>query len=244
MHEDAKRNDYDWVFTYPNDVIGVAKGNFMNLATSLGLYTVVNKELTGELESPGSETFYNYFDCYTDAKLHADFNVWAAQEPQCANQAFNVVNGDVETWANMWPKLAKRFGCKVPSRQFEWKTPDSSQMKLAEVPPYEDVASVTGMEGKVPRGVVEQRIDLVKWSRNPEVKETWEKIAQREGFEKDAFEKATWDFLGFVLDRNYNIVISMSQARKFGWTGYIDTWESFDNTFKGLEELKIFPKSH
>ena len=75
MHEGAKRNGYDWVVTYPNDVIGVAKGNFMNLATSLGLYAVVNKELTSELEFPGSETFYNYFDCYTDAKLHADFNV-------------------------------------------------------------------------------------------------------------------------------------------------------------------------
>jgi hypothetical protein len=117
-------------------------------------------------------------------------------------------------------------------------------VKLAEVPPYEDVAGVTETEGKVPPGVVEQRIDLVKWSRNPEVKKTWDKIAQREGLEKDTFEKATWNFLGFVLGRNYNIVISTNKARKFGWTGYIDTWESFDNTFKGLEELKILAKSH
>lgn len=244
LHADAKKNGYDWVVTYPNDVIGVAKGNFMNLATSLALYVVVNKELSGELEFPGSEVFYNYFDCFTDAKLHAEFNIWAAQEPQCANQAFNVVNGDTETWANMWPKLAKRFGCKVPSKQFERKTPDSSQMKLAEVPPYEDVAGVTGMEGKVPRGVVEQRIDLVKWSQKPEIKKAWDKIAEREGLEKDVFEKATWNFLGFVLGRNYNIVISMSKARKFGWTGYIDTWESLDNTFQRLEELKILPRTH
>jgi hypothetical protein len=223
-------------------VVGVAKGNFMNLSTSLALYAVVNKELTGEIEFPGSETFYNMFDSFTYAPLHADFQLWAALEPRCGNQAFNVVNGDVETWANMWPKVAKRFGCKVPSKQFERKTPESSQMKLADVPPFEDIAAVTGMEGKIKQGVVEQRIDLVKWSKKPEVKKTWERIAERDGLEKDAFEKATWDFLGFVLGRNYNIVISMSKAREYGFNGYKDTWQSFMNTFDELEKLKILPK--
>jgi hypothetical protein len=136
------------------------------------------------------------FDCFTYSKLHADFQLWAALEPKCANQAFNVVNGDAETWANMWPKLAKRFGCKIPPKQFERPTPMSSEMKLAEVPPFEDLAAVTGMEGKIKQGKVEQRIDLVKWSKKPEVVKAWEKIVEREGLEKDAFEKATWDFLG------------------------------------------------
>jgi hypothetical protein len=108
---------------------------------------------------------------------------------------------------------------KVPLKQFERKTPDSSQIKLAEVPPYGDVASVTGMEGKAPKGVVEQRIDLVKWSQKPEIKKTWDKITEHEGLEKGAFEKATWKFLGFVPGRNYNIVIGMSKARKLCWTG-------------------------
>ena len=29
------------------------------------------------------------------------------------------------------------------------------------------------------------------------------------------------EILGFYLGRNYNIVISMSKARKFGWTGWL-----------------------
>lgn len=223
-------------------MIGVAKGNFMNLSTSLALYAVVNKELTGELEFPGSETFYNMFDSFSYAPLHADFQLWAASEPRCGNQTFNVVNGDVESWANMWPKVAKRFGCKVPPRQFERKTLESSQMKLAEVPPFEDIAALTGMEGKIQQGVVEQRIDLVKWSKKPEIIKTWEKIAERDGLEKDVFEKATWDFLGFVLGRNYNIVISMSKAREYGFNGYKDTWQSFVDTFDELEKLNILPK--
>ena len=42
----------------------------MNLASSVAIYAVVNKELTGELEFPGSEKFYNMFDCFTDSKRY------------------------------------------------------------------------------------------------------------------------------------------------------------------------------
>lgn len=163
LHAAAAKGGWDWVVTYPNDVIGFARGNFMNLSTSLALYTLVQKELSGgDVAFPGSETFYTRFDCFTSSRLHAAFNLWAALEPQCGNEAFNVHNGDAESWANMWPKLARRFGAKVPSRQFEQKAPLPSEIKLAEVPPFEDVAAGTGLEGRLKQGVVEQRIDLVQ----------------------------------------------------------------------------------
>jgi len=243
LHEAAKKGGWDWVVTYPNDVIGFARNNFMNLATSVAVYAAVNKELSGELEFPGSETFYSLFDSFTYSRLHAAFNLWAALEPKCSNQAFNVVNGDTESWANLWPKLANRFGCKIPPKQFERQTPDASETKLIENPPYQDLAATTGMEGKIKQGKVEQRIDLVKWAGKKEVKDAWAKIADREGLDKDALEKATWQFLGFVLGRDYNIVISMSKARKLGWTGYTDSWEAFEETFSDLENAKIIPKT-
>ena len=84
--------------TYLNDVIGFAEGNFMNLSNALGLYTAVTNELSTELIFPGSERFYVGFDSFTCSKLHACFCVWAALEPCAAGQAFNVVNGDVESW--------------------------------------------------------------------------------------------------------------------------------------------------
>jgi hypothetical protein len=46
-----------------------------------------------------------------------------------------------------------------------------------------------------------------------------------------------------VLGLEYNIVISMSKARKFGWTGYIDTWEAFEETFAELEKEKVICKT-
>lgn len=132
--------------------------------------------------------------------LHADFQLWVALKPRYRKQAFNVVDGDVETWANMCPKVANRFSCKVPAKQFERKTPESSQMKLADVPPFEDIATVTGMEGEIKQGVVEQRIDLVKWSKKTDVKKTWERVAERDWLGVGCLWESDLGFLGFRLE--------------------------------------------
>ncbi|KAI9756105.1 MAG: hypothetical protein M4579_003992 [Chaenotheca gracillima] len=238
----AQGKGWDWVVTYPNDVIGVAKGNFMNLSTAVGLYVAISKELGGDLVFPGSEEFYQYFDSFTYSRLNAQFNLWAAFEPKASNEAFNVVNGDVTSWQTLWPKIAERYGCKIPADQFSGPAPDSSEMKLPTRPPLEDFAEKMGLKNHVPQGLVRQRIDLTKWSQKPEVKRAWEKLAARDGLDNDAFEKATWGFLGFVLGRNYNLVISMSKARKLGWTGYVDSWDALEECLQELEDEKILPR--
>ena len=221
---------WDWVVTYPNDVIGVAKNNFMNLATSLGLYAAISKQIDGNLIFPGSETFYTLFDSFTYSRLHAQFNLWAALEPKCSNEAFNVVNGDTESWQNMWPKLANRFKCHIPRNQFHidvGKDAGSVAM-LAEQPPLAEMAAQLGLEGNLRQNKVEAKIDLVKWSQRQDVKEAWEELVKEHGLDKGAFEKATWGFLGFVLGRDYPVVASMSKARRLGWTGYIEAWDSLE----------------
>lgn len=75
----------------------------MNLATAVGIYAATSKELGQDLIFPGSERFYTGFDCFTSADLHAKFCEWAVLESLAANEAFNVVNGDVESWQNLWP---------------------------------------------------------------------------------------------------------------------------------------------
>ncbi|KAI9724977.1 MAG: hypothetical protein M1812_000253 [Candelaria pacifica] len=244
LKDAAKGQSWDWVVLAPNDVIGVAKGNFMNLATSLGLYAAISTELGQGLVFPGSETFYTRFDSFTYSRLHAQFNLWAALEPKCSNQLFNVVNGDIESWQNLWPKLAKRFGTKVPSDQFSLPAPDCSSVELAERPPIAELAPEMGLEGRVSRSKVEQRCDLIKWSQKEEVKKAWKKLAKKHELEEDAFDKATWGFLGFVLGRNYDLVISMSKARKLGWTGYVDTWDALSESWDELEQEQILPKKN
>lgn len=49
----------------------------------------------------------------TDAGLLAEATVWAATNPECANQAFNINNGDLFRWQEMWPKIAAFFDMDV-----------------------------------------------------------------------------------------------------------------------------------
>lgn len=64
----------------------------------------------------------------------------------------------------MWPKLARRFRCKIPANQFEIDVNKGagSVMPLAEKPPITKTTAEGGLEGKVGQGKVEQRIDLIK----------------------------------------------------------------------------------
>jgi nucleoside-diphosphate-sugar epimerase len=249
-----------WVVTYPQDVVGFAKGNFMNLASAVGLYATISKELGEDLAWPGSKTFYSAFNTFTGSKLHAKFCLWAALEPKASNQAFNVLNGDVESWQNLWPQVADRFGLSVNSDQFS-DTPDAMNKEMGKLPPISDYETKAGLGGTIQPNRLEGRIDLSKWSQKSEVKEAWNKVAARHGLEKDALEKATWTFLQFVLGRNFSMVISMSKARKLGWTGYVqthliafghkltkdsyqDTWDSLADVFDELELAKVLPKSN
>ena len=68
LHKFCKDHSKEWTVTYPNDVIGYAVGNFMNLATATALYAVVNKELGQDLVFPGSPDFYAKFDSFTNSK--------------------------------------------------------------------------------------------------------------------------------------------------------------------------------
>ena len=272
LHKFCKEHGIDWTVTYPNDVIGYAEGNFMNLGTAVGLYAAITKELGEDLVFPGSPDFYTRFDTFTSAKLHAKFCAWAALDLRAANEAFNVVNGDVESWQNLWPKVAEYFGLKVKADQFagvaeklqgEGKESgtvgkvaeyvglkgagkeSSSVQKLAERPPIADTADRLGLKGApiTQQSRVEALVDLPAWSQREDVKAAWEKLAEREGLKKEALEGATWTFLGFVLGRNYDIVSSMSKARRAGWTGYEDTWESLKDVFAQLGEAGVLPKA-
>ncbi|KAF1362389.1 hypothetical protein EJ07DRAFT_163640 [Lizonia empirigonia] len=218
----------------------------------------ISKELDSKndgLVFPGSPSFYTKFDSFTSSKLSAQFCIWAALEPRAANEAFNVVNGDAESWQNLWPKVTDYFNTKVKPDQFKngagssilkYVAGDaSSTTKLAPKPPITVHASTIGLEGTpaLEQCVVEQNIDLEKWSKRQDVKDAWARIARDEGLEEDAFQKATWGFLNSVLGRSYNIIISMSKARKAGWTGYADSWESLEGAFNELRKGKILPRA-
>lgn len=100
---------WTWSAIRPSVVGGVALGNPMNLATVIAVYASMSKELGVPLRFPGKPGAYDKLLEMTDAGLLARATVWAATDPRCANQAFNINNGDLFRWNDLWPKLARWF---------------------------------------------------------------------------------------------------------------------------------------
>lgn len=113
LEERRQGKTWTWSALRPSVVIGVATGNPMNLAMVIGLYASMSKELGLPLRFPGKPGAFDTLLEMTDAGLLARATVWAATNPQFANQAFNITNGDLFRWNEMWPKIARFFEMEV-----------------------------------------------------------------------------------------------------------------------------------
>ncbi|WP_032402660.1 SDR family oxidoreductase [Rhodococcoides fascians] len=101
---------WTWSAIRPSVVCGVALGNPMNLATVIAVYATMCKKLGVPMRFPGTPGAFDSLLEMTDASLLAEATVWAATTPDCANQAFNITNGDLFRWNDMWPRIAGLFG--------------------------------------------------------------------------------------------------------------------------------------
>jgi nucleoside-diphosphate-sugar epimerase len=108
-----KGKAWTWSALRPSVVCGFALGNPMNLAMVIGVYAAISKELGLPLRFPGKPGAYGSLIEMTDAGLLARATVWVATDERCANQAFNINNGDLFRWNEMWPKIARFFDLDV-----------------------------------------------------------------------------------------------------------------------------------
>jgi nucleoside-diphosphate-sugar epimerase len=99
---------WTWSCIRPHTVMGFNVGNPLNLLSALAVYAAISRELGLPLKFPGLEGHYR--SVY--AGLLARAALWAATTPACANQAFNITNGDYFRWENLWPRIADLFGMK------------------------------------------------------------------------------------------------------------------------------------
>jgi nucleoside-diphosphate-sugar epimerase len=109
----AAANGFAWSVHRPHTIIGKAVGNAMNMGTTLAVYASICKATGRPFRFPGSAVQWNGLTDMTDARLLARHLMWAATLPGAANQAFNVVNGDVFRWSWMWTRIADWFGIEA-----------------------------------------------------------------------------------------------------------------------------------
>jgi nucleoside-diphosphate-sugar epimerase len=101
---------WTWSTLRPHFVNGVAVGSPSNLMSALGAYAAVLNELGMPFSFPGLERTFDTLLMYSDVKLVCKAMTWAAIEPRCAGQDFNIANGDYFRWRDVWGGLAAHFG--------------------------------------------------------------------------------------------------------------------------------------
>jgi nucleoside-diphosphate-sugar epimerase len=113
LEQRQRGSNWTWSALRPSVVCGYALGNPMNLAMVIAIYASMSKELGLPLRFPGKPGAYHSLLEMTDAGLLARATVWAATDERCANQAFNITNGDLFRWNELWPKIAEYFGLET-----------------------------------------------------------------------------------------------------------------------------------
>lgn len=113
LEHKQKGKSWSWSAVRPSVVCGFSVGSPMNLAMVIAVYASITKELGLPLRFPGKSGAYNKLLEMTDASLLAKATIWAATNKNCANQAFNINNGDLFRWEELWPKIATYFRLEV-----------------------------------------------------------------------------------------------------------------------------------
>jgi nucleoside-diphosphate-sugar epimerase len=113
----ARQNGCTWTWSTlrPHFVCGVSVGSPSNPLSTLGTYAAILKEVGEPLHFPGQQGAFDAALNVTDVRLLARAMEWAAIDPRCANEAFNIVNGDTFRWRDVWPLLAGHFGLPAGS---------------------------------------------------------------------------------------------------------------------------------
>lgn len=101
---------WHWTVLRPQLVVGEAIGSNLNVIPAIGVYAAILREAGRPLSYPGGPSFI--FEM-VDADLLARSIEWAATTPACRNETFNITNGDVFVWPELWPTVADAFGMKV-----------------------------------------------------------------------------------------------------------------------------------
>jgi nucleoside-diphosphate-sugar epimerase len=128
LQEDALRelsqgSHWSWTILRPQVVYGDSIGSPMNLIPAIGVYASLEKAQGRPFRFPGGPPAVQEG---VDARLLARAIGWAGESPEAVDEIFNVTNGDVFSWSEVWPEIAGIFGMEVG---------EPNSMRLAEAMP-------------------------------------------------------------------------------------------------------------
>ncbi len=141
----ARRAGKPWSYSIwrPQVVFGHAVGSPMNLLGAIAVYASLCKERGLPCRYPGGIPVVTEA---TDARLLASAIEWAADNPgAAADQTFNITNGEVLIWPNLWPFVCDYFDLEQgePDPQVLAETMPAMEPLWAEMVRKHDLAPYT-----------------------------------------------------------------------------------------------------
>jgi nucleoside-diphosphate-sugar epimerase len=103
LRELQRGKAWHWSILRPVLIVGETIGGAMDLIPALGVYAALLREEGRSLDYPGGAARVSQA---VDVDLLARAIAWAGEADAARNEAFNVTNGDVFTWENVWPAVA------------------------------------------------------------------------------------------------------------------------------------------
>src|SRR3569623_465137 len=109
LRELQQGKSWHWSILRPVLIVGEAMGGAMDLIPPLGVYATMLREQGRPLDFPGGAPRVGQA---VDVDLLARAIAWSGEAEAARNEAFNVTNGDVFTWENIWPAVADALEMK------------------------------------------------------------------------------------------------------------------------------------
>jgi nucleoside-diphosphate-sugar epimerase len=107
LHEKQRGKNWHYTIFRPVLIVGYSQGSAMNVVPAIGAYAAILKDAGQPLHFPGGPPRVAQA---IDADVLARCMAWAGEAAVARNETFNVANGDVYCWHNIWPAIAEAFG--------------------------------------------------------------------------------------------------------------------------------------
>jgi nucleoside-diphosphate-sugar epimerase len=171
VREKSAAEGFSFTIVRPQLIVGPNYGVVMNLPPVIGAYAAICREEGRPFGFPGGVSFV--WEA-VDTRLVAGVLEWAATAPAAAGETFNVTNGEVFEWRNLWPAMAATLGVEpgpdqplsmaefLPAKAGVWDAivarhglrPVSMDQLLGESHHYADFCFAHGVQDAGPRAFV------------------------------------------------------------------------------------------
>jgi nucleoside-diphosphate-sugar epimerase len=108
LRAEAEKRGFDWTIFRPVQIVGPAYGAAYCTPPVIGVLAAICHEVGLDFGFPGAADAP--VKQVADVRLVADALVWAAESPSAGGEHFNLTNGEVFTWQELWHHLGATMG--------------------------------------------------------------------------------------------------------------------------------------